>query len=194
MSCRSCAVGCLSFLGLVLAAGALVGAAIWIQGGRLVARTGADRPIPIDGDCPVEEVTAWVEGSTEAYIEYPLEPLEEAIDGSKGRSALGPYATADVSAIRARIEEVEGRPVPPCLEALRDEMLVMPRTMANGIAFVQDPSERPTNYRHAVMAAALLRGMRLSVNAILDAQARLSERLGVDLTELGEVGAEPLGP
>lgn len=182
MSIRSCALGCLSIVGVAVLGVALFAAAVWLRSSRLIAPSVHDGPVPIDGACPTDEVVAWLEGSVERHLEGPLAPLNEALD--RPRESGDPthaLADVDVESMRVRIDALANEQVPACLEAMRDEMLRMPRSMANAAAYAKEPATGPSMFRTLVLMTVTARSTSVSVERIRDARERLSQRLGVDL-------------
>jgi hypothetical protein len=156
---------------------------------RLVISSSSLDPVEVDGDCPADEVQAFLDGFEDRQ-EQMLGALEEFDSRSASGSQVGPggaspeYSVVDIEDMRAGIRAVAQTPVPPCCVGALKAEVEFAEFVVEVVGGVQHC--RWPKVACAIGAAwRLARGSKPYVDRMVDARDRAAELAGLELPSEG---------
>jgi hypothetical protein len=145
-------------------------------------------PVTVEGDCPTQEVQAFVDG-VEERLETVFAPLEEAFEGD--RPLTDALQDTDIDALIAARDKMADRDVPACAEAILEAELDLMDDAIDILESVQNCLVESEGGGGTCLPRAMLRvstslprhGRRLS-----EAYEELADEAGIILPEEIEFG------
>lgn len=183
---------CLMALGVGCLAVVVLGVACAGTGYIAVQRSIPPEPTPVvvEGDCPTDEVQAFLEGRDER-----AEAVLASFEGVGG-SAQSPedmaelLADVDMDAMRAARDETAAMDVPPCAVGARDAEVAL---YDLGIGFVEDLRDCGSGFCMAPVFFRMTTQLPPAIEQLDAAHGALAAEVGIEVESLEEILEDALG-